>query len=206
MNTLKVKLLVWRMLAYFKPLSTTAEAEVDSKFNNRVKEVWKSKILTAEGTPAYQTMMDMAEEFRKQKAKKLGNSLEAYVVKTVLSLGIYYGWREIQFDTIWKTLLRFLDVTDIVAYEEASVDVDLIGYTITKKKIGGIMYGVLHGERFNRKNFGRTWKFDKEMIAKLAQKYSVKAEEKAKLESILLGLKTVNDANDVNDKKSELLT
>jgi hypothetical protein len=56
-----------------------------------------------------------------------------------------------------------------------------------------------------RRNFGRTWKFDKELITKLVQKYGVSAKDvEAVLKNIVYDVPSVNVVNDVNDTKKGL--
>ena len=56
-----------------------------------------------------------------------------------------------------------------------------------------------------RRNFGRTWKFDKELITKLAQKYGVSAKDvEAVLKNSVYDVPSVNVVNDVNDTKKGL--
>jgi hypothetical protein len=187
MSTLKAELLIWRMKTYFEPLP-----QKELTIAGRVKEVWKGKILAAVGTSAENTMLFMANEFSKRKDKELHESLEAYVVRAVIELGQLYDWHEIQFREIWTKLLKVLGVKIVDAYEGDRAYVELLGYTVSTKSVGGILKSVLHGERNLRRGFGRTWKFEKEKALRLKDRFSIKDDEVKELGE------GVNDVNSVN--------
>ena len=198
MASLKVELLVWRMTNYFEQLPN-----LELSLKGRVKEVWKCKILSVIGTPAETTMLAMAEAFQKQKSKNLHDSLEAHVIKTVIYLAQYYDWLEIRFTELWHCLLRALEVEFVDDYAKNSVEVTLLGYAISKKRVGGILGSILHGEQNLRRGLGRTWKFDRERLVKLAQKFAITAEEVKELRDNVNDVKEVNVVKDVKEKTIE---
>jgi hypothetical protein len=188
MEKLKSDILLWRMFNYDKPLP-----EIELPITGRVKEVWKSKILSVyDYNEAYKILLEMAEQFQKKRVKDLHGSLEAYVVKAVACQGRFNNWSEIEFSQIWGTLLKCLNVTDYGAYESKSANVEILGYEITKTRVGGILGGVLHGESNQRWKVGRTWKFEKEKLSRLLDRYGITESE----------LETAADINDLKGLNS----
>ena len=167
-SNIRVRLLIWRMKTFFDPLPVS-----DVPLKGRLKQIWKGKILTAIGTDAEQTILDLAVKDRDRKLEAMKNTLEAFVLKALLDLGKQFEWHEIAFDIIWKATLHELDVMDYETYEGHEAYSDTLGTTITKQRLGRILSSAFHGEPNLRHKFGRTWKFNKETILKIAKKYGL---------------------------------
>ena len=171
-NEMKKTLLLWRMINWAEPLP---KLEVD--INNRVKEVWKSKIQVASYyEKAYKIISEMALEAQTRKKKRLQNSLEAHIAKTLIQLEMANNWGEIEFTTIWNHLLNSLNVTNEDEYKKKKVYVDALGYDLSKTKIGTKLSQSFQGEPDFRHGKGRVWKFRKDVLQRLATCYGINKE------------------------------
>ena len=193
-NRIKVMLLAHRMKTYFDIIP-----KIETGLSGRIKELWKPKLQVAYELKAYDVISALAKEVLKRKEEQRRNCLEAYITRAVIVGYRLFKGREIPFSSIWELLKKNLGIAvknelkdgrDVVI----GVSTSLFG-KVSKTTIGLKLGSIFGAEKHLRSNLGRTWRFDKGKLLKLAKKY--------RLEDIN-GLNSFLGTNDFkNDKEKE---
>jgi len=170
---MKKQLLLWRLKTCGEKLP-----KLETNINNRIKEIWKSKIQVASFyDKAYTEITSMALEAQKRRFKNLHNSLESHITRTVIKLEQKNNWGEIRFADIWNEVLLSLEVYNTEDFTKKKVYVDALGYELSKSRVGTKLGSSLHGEPNFRHGKGRVWKFEKDKMKRLAQRFGLKRED-----------------------------
>ena len=171
-SKMKKMLLLWRMVTWAEPLP-----KLSVEVNNRVKEIWKSKIQIASYyEKAYKVISGMALEAQTRRIKSLQNSLEAHIARTVIKLEMENNWGEITFTDIWYQLLISLNVTDVDELKKKKVYVDALGRDVSKTIVGTKLGQSFQGKSDFRHERGRVWRFRKNTMQRLAKRYGITKE------------------------------
>ena len=184
---------VWRMQTYFDSLPA-----ITNQLRGRTKEIWKSKILAVVGTTTEakvplqkeceddvditpeQYLTNLATDDVEKKFAEKHNRLEVYILQNVYDLCNHMDWFNITFKNIWMRTLKDMGVNsyEIEDTDIQSIDVPILSFSVSKKRVSGILYHMLRGtiSTVTNKSTGigeRTWTFEKEVIERLARGYKI---------------------------------
>ena len=193
-DEIKLKILIWRMTNYAKPLP---ELYTDLVKGN--KERWKCKLqaiwlygleglygfkeqedseeeevevpvdLIEEAKNPFEIIYDFAHEDIKTKANERMQSLEAKIVQAVYQACEEVDWQgRIVFKIIWAKLLI---ITGLTEAPDGTTNDD----KVNKTSVGLIIRRILKGEKgFDPDpKIGRYYRFDRDFITRLAKAYGV---------------------------------
>jgi len=140
MLTLRDKLLKWRMLTYDQELP-----DVNPQVKGRLKELWKPLLqLAAVIGSTQQIQQALTEEYQSRRVER-ETSLDASILRTVLSSMKESDKEWISFDTIWTKLTSLLD-GNVDPYHPSKFHSSEHG-DITKWVLGNRLKDVLGAER-----------------------------------------------------------
>lgn len=106
-----------------------------------------------------------------EKARERAQSLEAYITRALFKLEAEKEF-EVSFQMLWDVLLNELGIP-LEERNKDSIEVPLLGYKLSKKAVGGRLSSVFDGQAFLRHEIGRTWKFKKAKLERLAKKFAI---------------------------------
>ena len=164
MDGIKLGLLVWRMKHYFDPLP-----DINIELSGRTRELWESKLQVVQGLEHEKYIKHLALRSAREKAKERAESLEGYITKALYKIDAG-SEAELEFSAIWITLLDELGIPT-EEHGKESVECPALGYKLSKKTVGRRLKSVFGGIPNFRHKLGRTWKFKKWKLERLAKKF-----------------------------------
>jgi len=166
MDIIKMGLLVWRMRHYFDSLP-----EINIQLSGRTRELWESKIQVTHGLEHEKYLKALALRNVREKVKERAESLEGYITRALFKISAQTEV-ELEFTAIWVTLLDELGIP-LEEHDKDVVECPALGYKVSKKAVGHRLGSVFGGEAFFRHKQGRTWKFKKWKLERLAKKFYI---------------------------------